>query len=64
MLKRSFPCAVYFVEEDTEVRKVYLKLQSKSTVLSVRLLLRLQLAIEHLHNECKFPFEQETNHYP
>lgn len=62
MLKRSFPCPVYFVEEDTEVRKVYQQLQSKSTVLSVRSVQVLQLAIKHLYNECEFPFKQETNH--
>ena len=35
MLKRSFPCPVFFIEEDKDVKAIYNKLQAKSSALSV-----------------------------
>ena len=35
MLKRSFPCPVYFIEEDKDVMAVYNSLQSNSVSLTV-----------------------------
>ena len=41
MLQRSFPCPVYFIEEDADVMGVYNALQSKSISITVPPLLSL-----------------------
>ena len=60
MMKRSFNCAVYFIEEDDDVMNVYNALQSSGASISVHssfLEFTNYLAFKHVLHDRQVPHE-------